>query len=221
MVGTNRRVIERDAPREYLGNRAIRREWEQALEIDALAEMAYLAMWISGGRIEETLRLMRRQIDWDDVSLTIQGMMVEKRRKKFWRDVYVARDDKDPLVERFIERVEGCDTEYLMPSYRKRDSWVSQFPVYKRIVKIREPLVRSGTLWPHLIRDQRAFFMKEVRGLDIYELKEWFAWARIEQPAHYVGNPTQESIKRKLGFKSTSSYGSADGSSGTQSKTVP
>jgi len=212
MAPRKRRSVEYNAPRRYLGNESILSYWEQAKGIDETlgdnqCELYFVTLWETGSRIGEALTLTPRQIRWNNEAIFIDRMEVFKRRKKWVRDILIKRDLEDPLAERLIDFVKESKTDYLLPAHQKLSGEIvpskhtSTYPVYTRINKILDDSISGKTLWPHLIRDQRAFFLKEIRGFDAYELQKWFAWARMEQVAHYVGNPDTEAIAKKLGIR--------------------
>jgi len=212
MTGKNHRSIEFNAPRRFLGNEAILNYWRMAKTLDEESgenqcELYFVILWETGARIGEVLNLEPNQITWNNEAILIDRMMVLKRRKRFVRDVLIKRDDKDPLAEVFVNYVKECNTSYLLPAHKKftkdiiPNKHVSMYPIYTRIVRVADPTLSKKSIWPHLIRDQRAFFLKEIRGLDVYELQKWFAWARMEQVMHYVGNPDTAMLASKMGIK--------------------
>lgn len=212
MTGRGHRSVEFDAPRKYLGKETILNYWRIAKQLDLEQktnqhELYLVSLYVTGGRIQEVLKLRPEQIRWNEEAIFIDRMEVLKRRKRWTRDVLIKRDALDPLASIFIDLVNSCNTQYLLPARTKFTSkiipekHISTFTVYTKIKEIPDMTLRGKTLWPHLLRDQRAYFFKEIRGFDPYELQKWFSWARMDMPAHYVGNPETKKLAEKLGIK--------------------
>ena len=206
-----RRSILHDAPQHWVGWDRIMELYRHALTLKSLGERLFHSLYFStlfltGSRISEVLRLRPGQIHWNDEIIKIENMEVLKRRRRFTRNVIIKIED-NPLTLPFIDHVEDCDTRYLLPGFgvpggRTIDpnSMVSRVYVYERICEI------DPDVWPHWIRDQRSWHLsaeieQDGRGFDSYELKEWYAWASMDMPAHYAGRRGEEDILRKLGIQ--------------------
>lgn len=160
----------------------------------------------TGGRKGEIILLRPSQIFWDDESIRVENMEVFKRRRRFTRNVLIRIDENNPLAWNFLEFVEDCDTKYLLPGRVPfvgsidPERHVSVATIYKKICEIDE------NIWPHWIRDQRAYHLaakKEDGGreLDPYDHRAWFEWARMDMPLYYVGRRAEKDIAKALGIK--------------------
>jgi integrase len=206
-----KRSILFDAPHEYVGRERILGWWRQARKLDAekednQRELYLVTLWITGARLNEALDLTPEQVSWTDTHITISNMPVLKRQKRVTREVLIRCDELDPLAQVFVELCEKCETQYLLPGRTGLSSevvdgrHVSPTTVLNKIHEIIDPKIKGGNLWCHLLRDQRAYFLRDVRGFDIFEIRQAFGWSRLTMPIHYLGDPEQASIKRKLGI---------------------
>jgi hypothetical protein len=131
-----------------------------------------------------------------------------KHRKPYYRKkLYWKRDQL--LTDRFIEMVDlakKANQEWLLPAYAKLSGKLipekntTGWTIWNKITEIEDDSLPGGTVWPHLIRDQRAFYFKEIIGFDAYQLKAWFDWSRLEQADHYVGTSEESALADKMGI---------------------
>jgi len=158
----------------------------------------FCALFETGGRVSEVIQLKPENflVSFDGVK--IQKMPVLKYREKKRRDFIIKRDEQDPLCEDLISFVEACEDEYLFP----RRSPLKGVPIPGKhasrtwmYLKVREI---SDDLWPHWFRSMRASFNVFVREMDIYGLKKWFMWKKIDTPAYYI-QQTLEEMAEDLG----------------------
>jgi len=201
-----RRSIMHDAPQHWVGWDRIMNLYQKALRNDKDSALYFSTLFETGGRKEEVLLLRPKQIYWNDTIIKIENMEVLKRRKRYTRNVFIKIED-EPLAPIFIDYVQDCDTRYLLPGYGapfstmiNPDTHISSAHIYNKIREI------DPDIWPHWIRDQRSWHLSAGveeggRDFDSYELKEWFAWASMDMPAHYAGRRSEEDILRKLGVE--------------------
>ncbi len=207
----DRRAITTHAIDHWIGWEKILSLYRKARRIDRdlsrrQHSLYFVVIFESGGRKGEVVLLKPEQIRWDDQAIKITRMRVFKYRKTTVRNVYI-KIEGNPLAQPFIEYVEACDTDYLLPGYGTRfsreidpQSHISTTHVYNKICEI------DKDIWPHFLRDQRSWQLsakleKGGRDFDSYELKEWFNWKSMEMPSHYAGRRSEEDIRRKLGIK--------------------
>lgn len=207
----HRRSILHDTPNEFLGWKAILSWHDTALQLDRVEEtnehsLYFVVLFETGGRMNEVLLLRPEQIKRNEDAIKIENMEVLKRRVRFTRDVLIKIDDNNPLAKVFVEFVEECKTKYLLPAYTRfsrrliNDRHTSASTVYNKVRAI------HPNVWPHLLRDQRAYHLHAPiaeggRGLDPYEHRAWFEWARMEMPLHYVGRRSEKDLTEALGIK--------------------
>jgi len=212
--GERRSITTSPIPTSYVGDDTIRWLYHLAREKDEEISLQrgidcdqhrlyFTSLWVTGGRIGEVVLLRPEQVVWNKEALAIYSMRVFKRRKPVVRRVLISRR-RCPLAENFIEFVEkyrDMGSVYLLP-IRQRftsepilDRHTSSQNVYNYITNI------HPTIWPHWIRDQRAYFLRDVLGFSIYELRKWFEWATIAMPAHYI-KPGEAEMLRKQGVSS-------------------
>ena len=186
-----RRSIQHDAPEHFVGWKTILKYFERAKEIDLQygtneRALYFCTIFETGGRKSEVLLLRPEQIYWDEDSIKIENMEVKKRRIRFTRNVLIRIDDNNPLAVEFIDFVENCDTRYMLPGRVPfhgsidPDRHISGASVYNKICQI------DKNVWPHWIRDQRAYHLaakkdKGGRELDPYDHRAWFEWARMAE----------------------------------------
>lgn len=206
-----RRSIEHDAPNYFVGWDTIQYYLDLAKALDLEKDtneysLYYVVLFETGGREAEVLPLKPNQVRWDEESIIVERMEVLKRRKRFTRDVYIKIDDSNPLASIFIDFVEKCETDYLLPARARfsreiiPNKHTSASTVYNKICAI------FPDIWPHWIRDQRAWHLAAKpeeggRDLDPYDHRKWFEWARMDMPLHYVGRRTEKDMMRALGIK--------------------
>lgn len=75
----------------------------------------FCTLFESGGRVSEVARLRPRQFSWNDECVVMNKMDVFKYRQRKKRDVYILRDELNPLAGDLIDFVEDCDTDFLFP----------------------------------------------------------------------------------------------------------
>jgi len=210
--GERRSITTSPIPTRYVGDDQILRLYDLATEKDEEASdrrgvecdqhrLYFSTLWVTGGRVGEVVLLRPDQVVWNEDALAVYSMRVFKRRKTVVRRVVISRE-QCPLTENFIKFVEkyrDMGSVYLLPMRQRftsrpiLDKHTSPQNIYNYITNI------HPTVWPHWIRDQRSYFLRDVLGFNIYELKEWFAWSSIEMPAHYV-RAEEESMLRKQGL---------------------
>lgn len=151
----------------------------------------FATLFETGGRVSEVVELRPEQFNWNDNAIVIGGMVVLKYRRRMRRDVYIKRDEENPLAEDLVSFVEGCGTDYLFPRTAPLtgEVIVPNMPTSRTrlYLKVREI---SDDLWCHWFRSQRASFLVYVRGLDAFQLKDWFNWKSMDSAGHYVKGKT-------------------------------
>lgn len=210
MWRATRRSIIHDAPAHFVGWETILEYYEKAKKIDSKfgtneRALYFVTFFETGGRKSEVLLLRPSQIYWNEDSIRIENMEVRKRRVRFTRNVLIRIDENNPLAEKFIDFVQDCDTKYLLPGRVPfhgsidPDRHISASTVYNKVCEINE------NVWPHWIRDQRAYHLaakKKDGGRDLgpYDHRAWFEWARMDMPLYYVGKRTEKDIAKALGI---------------------
>ena len=212
MPRRKRRAILHDAPNEWVGWERILALRDKAQNLDELDgrnehSLFFTTIFETGGRLSECLLLQPSRIKWNDKAIKIVSMEVFKYRRRFTRNVYIKRDENNPLSEVFLEYVKACETKYLLPGYGEPfsttidpNSHISSTYVYLKIREI------DDDIWPHWLRDQRSWHLsapaeKGGREFDIYLLKSWFRWESMDMPAHYAGRREEKEILEALGLE--------------------
>jgi len=160
----------------------------------------FVVLFETGGRVSEVLELRPEQFIWNDEAIKIDRMVVLKYRKRMRRDFLIKRDEQNPLGSNLISFVESCKTGYLFPKVQRLtgkevlDKHTSRTRLY---VKVREI---SDDLWCHWFRAQRASFNVFVRGMDAFQLADWFKWKSMDTPLHYI-NQTLAGMAENMGIK--------------------
>ena len=134
----------------------------------------FLLFWVSGGRASEVVTLKPNQFAWNDEAIKIERMPVLKTKIKTFRNVLCPLKD-DPLAVKLIPFLEEYDIDDPSRIFPHNRDWA-----YKLIVKW------NPNIWLHWIRGQRAFNLHVVYGFDIFQLKDWFNWSKIDTPAWYI-----------------------------------
>ncbi len=192
----NRRVVE-DVP-PWIG-------WDRLLSYyhkcpTNLHRSIFTILFETGGRVSEVLELQPKQFDWNEEAIKVERMTVLKYRKRMRRDFLIKRDEKNPLAEDLISLVEQCQTKYLFPKQERLSSKVipSEHTSRTRLYLLVREI--SDDLWCHWFRAQRASFNVFVRGMDAFQLADWFKWKSVDMPLHYI-NQTLEGMAKDMGIK--------------------
>ena len=77
------------------------------------------------------------------------------------------------------------------------NEYTSRVRIYLKVREI------SDDLWCHWFRAQRASFYVFVRGMNAFQLKEWFEWKSMDTPGHYV-RQTLKGIAEQMGIEKNS-----------------
>lgn len=207
MARKKRRSVEHDAPNRFVGWERIEALHDRAKWLDFERgkdyhdhSLYFVALFETGGREYEVVQLKPEQIHWNEEAIVVERMEVLKRRRRFTRKVIIKREE-NPLAEIFINFVENCESDYLLPGRQPftgviiPDRHISVSTVYDRITAI------DPDIWPHWIRDQRSWHLSKVRDLDSFDLRKWFEWGSMDMPAKYAGRRSEEDLARALGIK--------------------
>ena len=221
MVGKQRSVA-MDAPNYFLGWEAICNYCRKAVEIDREVgresdfienqrELYFVTLFVTASRVSEALLLKPSQVSVSKSGLGIRVDRMEVlkhrikgHRKRVTRIIYINRE-VDRLADRFLELCQDCKTEYLLT---RREQFTgkpllkghtTRVNVYNKILEIDEKL------WPHVLRDQKCYQLsakKEDGGqeYDIYDLRAFIGWARIDQATTYIGRRKEVDAARAAGL---------------------
>ncbi len=160
----------------------------------------FVVLFETGGRVSEIIELQPSQFDWNDQAIKVDRMTVLKYRKRMRRDFLIKRDEQNPLAEHLISLVARCKTKYLFPRMQRLsgavipDKHTSRTRLYLKVREI------SNDLWCHWFRAQRASFNVFVRGMDAFQLADWFKWKSMDTPLHYI-NQTLAGMAENMGIK--------------------
>lgn len=179
--------------------------WEKLLSYydkcpKQLHKDVFTILFETGGRVSEIIELRPEQFVWNDEAITIAGMTVLKYRRRMRRDVYIKRDEHDVLAEDLVSFVERCKTDYLFP---RTTPFYGEPIAGEHTSRVRIYLLTreiSDDLWPHFFRSQRASYLVYVRGLNAFELKDWFGWKSMDSAGHYV-RQTGKAMAKALGIE--------------------
>ena len=217
---TVRRSIEHDAENHFVGWDNILKWHKSACAMDAINETDqyekyFVTLFVTGARVSECLRLRPEQISLtpSGLGIKVDRMEVLKRRKRYTRIFFINRAI-DKLADRFYEMCQDCTTDYLLP--KLYGGWGIRLPyphahtsrknVYVKIVELAKYNNDvKYEMWPHMLRDQKCYQLsakKEDGGQEynVYQLKNWVGWARIDMAAHYVGKMEEEDAARAAGL---------------------
>jgi len=160
----------------------------------------FLFLFETGGRVSEVIELRPEQFNWNEEAIRVGRMTVLKYRKRMRRDFLIKRDELNPLTEDLLSFVKDCETKFLFPKGERitgniiPDKHTSRVRIYKKVREI------SDDLWCHWFRAQRASFNVFVRGMDAFQLADWFKWKSMDTPLHYI-NQTLAGMAENMGIK--------------------
>ena len=143
----------------------------------------FLLFWVSGGRASEVISLKPNQFSWNDEAIKIEKMPVLKTKDKTFRNVLCPLKDDPlaPLLIPYLEKYDIDDPSKIFPYTRKH--------AYKLITAF------NPNIWLHWIRGQRAFNLHVVYGFNVFQLKDWFNWKRVDTPLWYIQQSLTEFAK--------------------------
>jgi len=140
----------------------------------------------SGCREAEVIKLKPTMFRINDEAIVGYNIPVLKKRGRGTRRVVIKLDELNPLGYDFVDYIEECDTEYLLPGLRPFSREVvpgrhiSAKTVYNRITEI------HPELWPHALRGYRASMLVYERGFSVQDLVSWFNWKSADMALHYT-----------------------------------
>lgn len=173
-----RRSVERDVT-EFCG-------WDRLLRIvekmgglkapypPEMLQALVAALFETGGRISEVLKLKRRNFDLktEPGFAIVKAMPVLKRKPGTATDRTFPINCKDPLwpyLERWIKQCKPDE-----PLFR-----ISRSKVWGLLREV------DRSVYPHWFRAQRASQLAFEKGLDVGDLSEFFAWKHFPTALRY------------------------------------
>jgi integrase len=143
--------------------------------------------WNEHGIVGYNCRVLKhydyeKNLDGEKITSEVKGRKWQTQPRSVYRNVFIKRVNE--LDDYFVELLESCDTEYLLPAMTKRGHHplaepASRAYAYTMINSI------DDKLWPHFLRAQCCSYLIEELRLDAYAIKRWFEWSSLEMSDQY------------------------------------
>lgn len=154
-----------------------------------------VSLFETGCRVSEMILLRPDNFYYNEEAISCVRIPVLKHKRRDYRDFYIKRDEENPLAEDFVEFIrkkQKSQSAFLFPG--RSDGHISRVTVWRRILEI------SEDLYPHFLRSQKARFLVNVRGFDVFLLTDFFDWKSSDTPLSYIGSRLKDQ-QEALGIK--------------------